>query len=442
MSPTLYPAFDPDISDYVFRFQDGATEQVLVEAPPDAKVSVDGQAYQKHKFTSTVKITPGQSFDVNVHYPPRLVKTYHIRCLPADFPTWTTERLGNPQSEYYVFAPALNITGPPWLHPWLHYMVIADNYGVPLWWYQASDIPTDVKLLPNGNIGWTNLRHGAEERKLDGSPGALWSVANNTKGEIDQHEMLLLPNGNHLFIASVAKERVDLRPLGGPESSTIFDNVVEEVAPNGELIAYWSAYDHLPLSESDSHWLAHWDPYHMNSIEPTATGWIVSLRHCNAVYCIDKATGSIEWKLGGSKGPKSLTFCKDLLGNFGGQHDARVLPDGTLTVHDNGSLLDRAPRAVRYRLDTTAGTATLVEQVSDVDVPSSLLTGSARKLRTGNWVIHWGGSPYLTELAPNGARIFRLTFSNSYFSYRGLPIPFGRVDRAVFRGGMDAQFPR
>jgi arylsulfate sulfotransferase len=125
----------------------------------------------------------------------------------------------------------------------------------------------------------------------------------------------------------------------------------------------------------------------MNSIEPDGNGIVASFRHLNGVIRIDKASGNIVWKLGGTPRPVSLTFEGDPFGNFAGQYDARLLPDGTLTVHDNGTLLGRAPRAVRYSIDPIAKTATLLEQVNDPDVPGSLFVGSARKLTGGNWVM-------------------------------------------------------
>ena len=54
---------------------------------------------------------------------------------------------------------------------------------------------------------------------------------------------------------------------------------------------------------------------------------------------------------------------------FGGQHDARVLSDGSVTIFDNGfhsdPVLRHPPRAVRYAIDRGAGTATLLEQIND-----------------------------------------------------------------------------
>lgn len=119
-----------------------------------------------------------------------------------------------------------------------------------------------------------------------------------------------------------------------------------------------------------------------------------------------------------------------------------MLPDGTLTVHDNGTLRGRGPRAVRYSINTVAATATLVEQVVDPSVTGSECCGSVRKLSGGNWGITWGLNPVVTELTPAGARVFRMTYNDPYFSYRAAPVPFGVLSPAALRSAMDAQFPR
>src|ERR1051325_4500797 len=148
----------------------------------------------------------------------------------------------------------------------------------------------------------------------------------------------------------------------------------------------------------------------MNSVEPDGDGYIISQRHLNAIYRIDRATGNIVWKLSGSPRLESLAFEGDPYGNFSGMHDARRLSDGTVSVYDNGSPTGRPPRAVRYRIDSAAGKATLVEQATDADVTDSICCGSARKLSGGNWAMSWGANPYVTESTSAGQRVFRMTF--------------------------------
>jgi len=79
-------------------------------------------------------------------------------------------------------------------------------------------------------------------------------------------------------------------------------------------------------------------------------------------------------------------------GDFGGQHDPRLLPDGSVTLFDDGTGLGRAPRAVRYRIDMPAYTATTLEQLTDPAAESDSSFGeSARRLSGGDWVVGWAG---------------------------------------------------
>ncbi len=445
MSPTLSPAFDPNISDYVVTSNANPRTLVSVKAPRSMKVSIDGQPFRNLAFTTSVSLNPGQSFSFVVNTLTSS-KTYYVRCLPTDFPTWKTERPGTPLPEYFVIAPNLSFSAAS-----RKYAIIADSYGVPIWWYKSANPPVDAKLLPDGNMGLISFGTG-EERKLDGTLARTFTPDSSIGGSIDNHELLLLPNGDYIYIIDVNRGPVDLRPYGGPANANVVDNVIEEFAPNGSLVWHWSAMDHLAISETVSHWWSQYlvnspaDPYHMNSVEPdndgTNDGFVVSLRHLDALIRIDKATGNIVWKLGGVARAESLTFVGDAYSNFGGQHYARILSDGTLTLHDNGTQQNRAPRAVRYTIDPVAKTATFVEQVKDVDVSGSGCCGSAQKLSGGDWVMSWGGNPVVTELAADGSRVFRMTFQGPYFSYRAVPVPFGNVSRTALRSGMNAQFPR
>lgn len=440
-SQTLFPQFDPDITDYVVPAGSNGSLQFTVSAPRNVKVSVDGQPFRKLNFTTTVNnLDPGERFSFTVNSIAGS-KTYNVRRLPADFPLWTTDRSGTPQAEFYVFVP--NLFNAP-----QNYIVIADNWGVPLWWYRVTTYqPIDAKLLPNGNIGW--LAFGgpqtAEERTLNGS---LVRTLAPVAAELDQHELLLLPNGNYLIIANVFTP-TDLSPFGGPANGSIIDHVIQELTPTGILVWNWKASDHIAIAETTPPWRTQFlvnaspaDPFHFNSVEPDGDGYVISARHDEAIYRIDRASGAITWKLGGIARPESLTFVGDPFSNFGGQHDARILEDGTLTLHDNGSQRGRAARAVRYDLDLTARTATLLENVSDTLAAGSICCGSARKLPTGNWVTEWGSRPYVTELTEAGQVVLRLRLQDPAFSYRVAPVMPGELSREALRSGMDTQFPR
>jgi hypothetical protein len=456
-SPGLFPSFSPSISDYVVRCDASTPVTVSVAAPSGTLVSVDGQPAAGGSFADTVTRDVGQSFSFTVQSPsvgqrwhPNLPSkppvTYYVRCLPSNFPSWTVQTNGTPQAQWYLTVPA---TG-------ANYPTIFDAQGVPVWW--GPDTGTVfAELLSDGNIAWTSEAGApAEEHALDGS---LVRTITNTLGvPNDQHDLLLLPNGDYVIVADTVKSGVDLSGLCstpstcGPSNTSVLDPVIQEVTPGGALVWSWDTADHLPASEMDPQWYqqyitggsAPYDVYHWNSVEYTGSGFILSFRHLDAVYDIDQASGSTLWKLGDSQGTSGLTVQGDPVfdggSHFGGQHDARLLPDGTVTVHDDGTNLGRSPRAVRYSIDTLHGTATYLESVSDPLVTSAPCCGSARKLPGGDWVIGWGGSNTITELAPDGTRPFLVQFQSGTLIYRVVPILPGVLSAATLRSAMDAQY--
>src|SRR6185295_8007547 len=147
-----------------------------------------------------------------------------------------------------------------------------------------------------------------------------------------------------------------------------------------------------------------YDVPHWNSIEPHGNAVIASFRQVDAVYKINKATGNIVWKLGGSTTPRSLTVLGDPRSYpLGGQHDARLLPDGTLSIFDNRTYLTNGqPRVVQYSIDQVARTATLVGSITDPNIPLSYCCGSARQLPNQDWLINWGRA---SKIADSGGSI-------------------------------------
>jgi arylsulfotransferase ASST len=451
-SPGLFPSFSPSVRSYVARCTPGKPLRLSFEVPNGTKVAVDGRKARGGSFTRSVRLASGQAV--------RFVATqgggYLVRCLPPDFPRWSAARPGQPQAAWYVVAPCCTKRT---------YAVIFDTNGVPVWWINTHRPPLDASLLPDGNVVWAQ-QHGTdvargisageyEEHRLDGRLVRKFSIPDGTP--TDRHEMQLLPNGDYVVVGYKPRNGVDLRPYGGPSNATVLDALIEEVTPKHKVAWSWNSKDHIGLAET-GRWYqqpnvfgnpAHladgrtaYDIVHINAVEPDGPGhFLVSLRHTDAVYDIAKSNGGVVWKLGGTSTPQSLQILGDSGPNFGGQHDARVLPDGTVTLHDNGTGLLRPARALRFRIDAAAGTATIVEQVADPNPEPSPCCGSARKLPGGNWVISWGGTHLVTEQTPSGEPVFTLTFP-THISYRAFPVLPGQLKRSALYRGMDAMHPR
>jgi hypothetical protein len=382
-----------------------------------------------------------------------------VRCLPSDFPNWTFSADGDPQAQWYLFAP----TGP---HAF-GYMAFFDTNGVPVWWFRHGDpwAPWDAKLLDDGTVAYARFfndhfglrghKNAYEVRKLDGS---LVRVLRTPGTSTDTHDLQRLPNGHYLLITYVRREDANISPRGGPKRAVAYDCDIEEVTPAGKLVWRWSSKDHIPLSwttgdDSGGWWAENggrengvrtsYDLVHVNSVEADGHGGvIVSARHLDAIFRIDRRTGRITWKLGGTHVPgkslKVLGAPKGYRGErlFSGQHDARLWKDGSLTVHDNGTDRARPPVADRFALDLKARTATLVEQVADPEIRESSAVGSARKLDGGNWVVDWGNNPVVTEQTPSGHVVRRFAFTAERWSYRAVPVEPGRLSATTLRRAM------
>jgi Arylsulfotransferase (ASST) len=437
-TPALFPAFETGVVDYVNRCDPATPTEVQVTAPDGTTVSVDGAAPQSGTFTVEVAQDVGKRFTIDVTTG-GTTTNHHVRCLPTDFPNWSVEKTGTPQAEFYA---TVMIQG---LMP--NYSAIFDTNGVPVWWLDRQ--PTFL-LAPLPNRNFAIIKAGMEEYDLNGN---LVRTLNTVGGPLDNHDVILLPNGNYVM-ATVQQQPCDLTSWGaglGP-LETCVNHVFQELTPLGVVVGAWDTSLHIPVTETTPPWRDNhdtvppdvYDPWHYNSVEFTGDGFIISFRHLDAVYKIDSLTptGSIVWKLGGIPRPESLTLVDDPLGGATGQHDARWLGDGTVTIHDNGTNAlglgsNRQPRSVRYAVDTGAMTATLVEEVYDADVGSSPCCGSTRRLPGGNWVTGWGGSGQSSEYAPDSTRVFRLLAG---FVYRGIPLLPGQFTADEFRAGMDAQY--
>jgi hypothetical protein len=449
--PGLFPRFDPGGSDYVSRCKRSTPLTLSIDAPKGEAVSVDGGPARSGKFAATVKLRQGEAVVVAASSSAGTAR-YSVRCLPKDFPRWSVKRSGPTQAEWYLLTPNA------------HWVVFFDARGVPVWWKRIADFPFNPTLLPGGTLAWYPLFDGRfgvsakrtyEEHRLDGSlVRKLATVGPPT----DFHELQPLPNGHFLLDAYRRHHGVDLRPFGGPANATVLEAEAQEITPGGKLVWSWSSRGRISLSETGHRWWRPifdgqrsvperertYDAVHINAIAPDGDGLVLSMRHTDALYRIDRATGRIEWKLGGTQTPESLQIVGDPEQGpttFGGQHDVRVLPDGTITVYDNSTMRKRPPRVLRYRIDTEKRTATLLTRLTDPDVPASAWGGGTRLLPGGDWVTAWGGEPYVTEMTPAGEPVLQLHFPHRN-SYRVFPVLPGKLSASTLRAAMDKMHPR
>ncbi|MFN8112854.1 MAG: aryl-sulfate sulfotransferase [Solirubrobacterales bacterium] len=429
----LQPEFRWRVRDYAARCDSGL--RLRVAGASGWRTQLPGAAPRPGSFTHPTPLDPGEGTTVAFERRDgRASARFHVRCLPADFPEYRFRRIGPGGANLFM----VQIPN--------RYAAIFDGDGVPIWWMQADGTALDAKLLPDGTVAWDSVSTvsgsgtGAYDvLSLSGRP--LRSVGR--EDTTDVHDLQVLPSGNYVIARQTYRSGVDTTAYGGSASALLLDFDIEEVTPDGDVVRTWSTADHIGLDETGRWWEAitgglGYDITHWNAVEVDGRYMYLSFRHLDAIYKVDRRTGEIVWKLGGTETPESLEVRGDPREYpIGGQHDVRVQPNGTVTIHNNRTnLADPIPRAERFRIDEEEGTAKLVESITDPKVPTAQCCGSARRLGDGTWLVAWGRNEIVGAYGPDGDPLYRFRVPGS-FSYRANTVPedigAGELRRAMDR---------
>lgn len=123
---------------------------------------------------------------------------------------------------------------------------------------------------------------------------------------VDFHEGKVWSDSTYLILAS-ENRIMDLSgvvPGGSPSASIIGAVIQERKVSNGAVVFEWKSVDHIPVTQAmaDTELTDNLIDYtHVNSASKDTDGiLIVSCRHLDEVIKINKSTGEILWRLGGS----------------------------------------------------------------------------------------------------------------------------------------------
>jgi hypothetical protein len=328
--------------------------------------------------------------------------------------------------------------------------MIVDNRGQIVWFRRVKSVAINFRAQVyrgrpvltwwEGQVTKIGTSEG-ENLIVDRSYKTVARVDAGNGYKADIHEFLLTPAGTALITVH-AETQIDLTSVGGQANGNALDSIVQEIdVATGRVLFEWHSLDHVPLTETYSPLLDPFDYFHVNSIDVDHDGnLVISAKNTAAVYKLDRRTGEVIWRLGGRKSD----FQVAPEAGFFYQHDARVQPDGTLTVFDDGTGDDSHPaRGLRLRLDQQAKTCSLVEAYPH---PTPLVVksmGNAQVLLGGGMMVGFGDQPYLTEFGPQGDVRFDAKFDGDAWNYRAfrnvwVGAPTTRPVLAVTRSGRNA----
>jgi hypothetical protein len=262
---------------------------------------------------------------------------------------------------------------------------------------------------------------------VDASYRTLAQVRAGNGLEADLHEFQLTPSGTAL-ITAYEPLLCDLAGVGGPSSGAVTDGVVQEVDVRTGLVRMqWTSLDHVALSESYEHpWGSlswPYDFFHVNSIGlDGAGGLLVSARNTWTVYDVSASTGQVRWQLGG----RHSSFREGTAVRTAWQHDPRLLPDGSISIFDNGSspTVHGQSRGIVVRVEAGSATATLVTQLTHGPPLIAESQGNLQLLANGDWFVGWGQVPDFSEYGPAGELLFDAHLPVHEQSYRSFRFPW------------------
>jgi Arylsulfotransferase (ASST) len=356
------------------------------------------------------------------------VLAYRTTDLPASLVGVRLEITGSPPPGYIVTEVTRDSSA----------MTLAfDSTGRVRWYRRFAARPAETAMqteqLPNGDFtvyvgastGWQPVDGRYIEFRPDGE--IVRSFTAGSAYYTDSHELLLSLAGEAVTAAHLYGydlRTMDLTALGGRSDQRVAGHTLLRQAASGATEFSWNAWEHFSVAD----WvfvppnLASYpsiDFDHPNSLAFDRDGnYIVSFASLGEITKIDAVTGAVLWRLGGRH--NQFTIVGDPLGGFGFQHDVRVLANGDLTFYDNG-LVHSPPqsRAVQYRLDLGAMTATLVWEYRHDPALFTPIVGSVQRLQNGNTLVGFGAAARVVEVTPAGAALWE-----GQLTVNGQPVPY------------------
>ncbi|MBI5434057.1 MAG: aryl-sulfate sulfotransferase [Planctomycetes bacterium] len=364
-------------------------------------------------------------------------------------------------------------SGPPAVPPSDAFLIMVDERGRVIWYFQSSRDIVSARRLRNGNLLYVCGRKTAVEIDMLGRTVQTWfasrlGVEDKPEGatlvDLDtlHHEIYELPSGFGADFVALSTELREVDGWPGEEwrqgarerTAKVAGDIVVEFNRDGTVVRRFPLLDLLDPRRVDhdsleDFWSATYTPKdgpkgasgelllldtedwaHANAvlIDRRDSNYVVSCRNQDVLLKLDRATGKVRWLCGSPVGwrepwndlvltPKGRPF----EWNYH-QHTPRFTRDGNLIVFDNGNgraippfveLRDpvRYSRAVEFKIDEQARTVEQVWSYGSSSQPwySFFLGGVEPLPKTGNVLVTDGGKQISPTIRQGFARVFEVT---------------------------------
>ncbi|MCA9688616.1 MAG: aryl-sulfate sulfotransferase [Nannocystaceae bacterium] len=294
------------------------------------------------------------------------------------------------------------------------FLLAVDARGRVVWYYTSPLVqqPCDLRRLQNGNLLFLGVdANGADSMAVEldmlGREVNRWTK--DQVGLQGMHgDLWELPDGSVLTVAVALRE---VSGFPGDKTYNLVDEIIGEFSRDGQLLRSASLVDILDpyrMPSQDFHanfWAPLFGPgskdwAHVNAVihDPSDDTYVVSARHQDAVFKIDRETLELVWVIGEDENtsveddtwPFLQLVGEGSLPNH--QHAPMMLPSGNILMFDNANK-SHVSRAVEYAIDAEAMTLTQVWEYIDPDYDPSIFSiyiGDADLQENGNVLIDFG----------------------------------------------------
>lgn len=348
---------------------------------------------------------------------------YNVKSIPENFPSITTLTYDNPYEGYIFFQ---NTSGFASNND--RFISIIDHNLNPYMYIQDNSRGLAFTKQKNGFYSFYNPYSYSFYLLDTTSFSVIDSFACGNGYNADFHDFQILENG-HSYLFTYDIQTVDMSVIvtGGDPAAQVTGVVLQELDQDKNVILQWRTWDYFEITDAlhfidfTSHYIAY---AHTNSIDVDEGGNILISNYLmDEITYIDGNTGEIIWRLGGKN--NQFTFANDTIG-FTTQHDVRRLPNGNITLYDNGLFHDDVVSSAKeYQLDEINKTANLVWSYTHPLHFSCPRSGNVQRLPNGNTFINWGwrpsvSYPSMTEVTLEGTIVHEISFDTSdHLVYRG-----------------------
>jgi outer membrane protein assembly factor BamB len=242
---------------------------------------------------------------------------------------------------------------------------------------------------PDGSLAVIGTDNLVKEYDWDGR--LKWAFRLAVEDDFPHHDLIRLDNGNYLVLA---------------RDRTNFTGYLQEVDRRGRVVWEWRSLDHIDSFPTWDH--ERKDPTHINSIHELPPNRhfdggdkrfrpgniLVSARHLNVVFIIDKRSGEVVWQY---------------TGNLDYQHEATMVAagepgEGRILVFNNGRR-DRNGyrRSLIQSIEPTTGE--IIWEYGSRFFFSSV-AGTVQKVPGPNYVIASSHGGRIFEVTPDGGIVW------------------------------------